>query len=292
MTFLNEMTMYCSVCGGPIISPDEVEHYKQPWLAEIVLLHQIQHKAPQDTTLPSIEIIPTRNKGGPYFIIIATGEEIIACKNPAFKDPEPEIYFPLHMQCLKILKIIAEARGLVPHEQALSKVYARLRRGLEHIFDVNVMIRPATNLGNASKYGEIWKFSELQWQSGEGSEVYEADPLEIPGLREWVVGKLESLAATSSSASVEKVGQEGAARLEGETLKHPILSYILDLDSIPGRAFQDGDWGLLVGKLSSMDVIEPLGVFEDVPLGLRNQSRIWALVDDLLDEVVEERRLG
>lgn len=108
--------------------------------------------------------------------------------------------------------------------------------------------------------------------------MYEADPIEIPELREWVVGKLEPL-ATSSSTSVE-------------TLKHPILPHILDLDSIPEPTCRDGRWDLLVGKLSSIDLIEPLGVFEDVPLGLRNQRRIWALVDDLLDEVVEERRRG
>lgn len=74
------------------------------------------------------------------------------------------------MQCLKILEMIAEARR-VPREQALSKVYARLRQDLDQIFDVNVMLRPATNLNNATKYGDIWKFNELQWQSGEGSEV-------------------------------------------------------------------------------------------------------------------------
>lgn len=66
--------------------------------------------------------------------------------------------------------MIAEARG-VPREQALSKVYAQLRQDLEYIFDVNIMLRPATNLNNATKYGELWKFNELQWQRGEGSEV-------------------------------------------------------------------------------------------------------------------------
>ncbi|KAL8662336.1 MAG: hypothetical protein Q9202_004794 [Teloschistes flavicans] len=290
MTFLDEMTMYCSVCGGPIISPDEVGYYKNPWLAEVVLLRQIQNKAPEDTIPPPIEIIPARNKGGPYFIVVPTEEEITACENPALKEPEPEIYFPLHMQCLKILEMIAEARR-VPREQALSKVYARLRQDLDQIFDVNVMLRPATNLNNATKYGEIWKFNELQWQSGEGSEMYEVDPLEIPGLREWVVGKIEPL-ATSSSASVEEAGQESSAPLDGETLKHPILPHILDLDSIPARACHDGNWALLVDKLSSMDIIKPLGVFEDMPLELRNQRRIWALVDDLLDEVVEEEGRG
>ena len=40
----------------------------------------------------------------------------------------------------------------------------------------------------------------------------------------------------------------------------------------------------------SIESIEPEGPSEGLPFGLRNLRRIWALVDDLLDAVIDNQK--
>ncbi|KAL9029524.1 MAG: hypothetical protein Q9180_007020, partial [Flavoplaca navasiana] len=124
-----------------------------------------------------IELIPARNKGGPYFIIItpssAGGEvrEVSACDIPTFTNSlNPELYFPCHENCVKIVEWIVEARGL-QREDGLRRVHDELKKQLDENIKVNITMDPVTNLGNAGKYGTLGYIQELEWRSYlEGTE--------------------------------------------------------------------------------------------------------------------------
>lgn len=125
----------------------------------------------------NIELIPARNKGGPYFIITpssARGEvrEVSACDIPTFTNSfNPELYFPCHENCVKIVEWIVEARGL-QREDGLRRVHDELKKQLDENIKVNITIDPVTNLGNAGKYGTLGYIQELVWRSYlEGTEV-------------------------------------------------------------------------------------------------------------------------
>ena len=125
----------------------------------------------------NIELIPAPNKCGPYFIITpfsAGGEvrEVTACDVPTFANSlNPELYFPCHENCVKIVEWIVEARGL-QREDGLRKVYNELEKQLDENLNRNVKFQPVTNLGNAGKYGTLGLIQELEWRSYlEGAEV-------------------------------------------------------------------------------------------------------------------------
>lgn len=125
----------------------------------------------------NIELIPARNKGGPYFIITpssAGGEvrEVTACDIPTFTNSfNPELYFPCHENCVKILEWIVDSRGL-KREDGFRRVHDGLKRQLDENIQLNAKIEPVTNLGNAGKYGTLGLIQELDWLSYlEGAEV-------------------------------------------------------------------------------------------------------------------------
>ncbi|KAL9632125.1 MAG: hypothetical protein Q9204_003922 [Flavoplaca sp. TL-2023a] len=244
-----------------------------------------------------IELIPARNKGGPYFIITPSsaggeGREVTACDIPTFTNSfNPELYFPCHENCVKIVEWIIEARGL-QREDGLRRVHDELKKHLEENIKLNSKIEAVTNLGNAGKYGTLGLIQELCWMSYlEGAEKYEADPLDIPDLNSYLEMQLPALSQTPSSQATHTDTMATPTHNLPESLKqmHPILRHLWDFEQVPET---DKRRGLvtLMNMIRSVESIEPDGPPEGLPLSMRNQRRIWALVDDLLDAVIGNKK--
>ncbi|KAL8710195.1 MAG: hypothetical protein Q9225_007329 [Loekoesia sp. 1 TL-2023] len=246
------------------------------------------------TLVADIVLIPARNKCGPYFILtIGDANEITACDIPTLANSfEPELYFPCHEHCVKITEWVAEAQGL-RREEAWRKVYEVLEIQLEKNIEMNNKIQPVTNLVNVGKYGTLWQVQELEWRSYlEGTEKYEADPLDIPHLGEYLLTQLAALSSRPSTLpqSAKNPNEEESPPSRPSTCEfpvppeqiHPILPHIWDFEQVP-EAARGSNWVTLMEWMRSIAIIEPEGVFQHVPEGIRNQRRIWALVDDLLN---------
>ncbi|KAL8896042.1 MAG: hypothetical protein Q9192_003298 [Flavoplaca navasiana] len=245
----------------------------------------------------NIELIPARNKGGPYFFITpssAGGEvrEVTACDIPTFTNSfNPELYFPCHENCVKIVEWIIEARGL-QREDGLRKVHDVLEKQLDENLKINVKIEPVTNLGNGGKYGTVGLIQELVWRSYlEGAEKYEADPLDIPDLTSFLEMQLPALSQTPSPQATHTGTVATPNHHLSESLEqmHPILRHLWDFKQVPVTD-RERSWVTLMNMIRSIESIEPEGPPEGLPLGLRNQRRIWALVDDLLDAVIDNEK--
>ncbi|KAL8773773.1 MAG: hypothetical protein Q9209_001541 [Squamulea sp. 1 TL-2023] len=289
------------------------------WLSSVLLLHkptpphnneidgQSATFAAADhlsATTDAVELIPARNKCGPYFTILPTSTfisstpvpevEITANDIPTFTNNfSPSLYFPIHTSCTEIFSWIASTRGLQP-SVAFRKVNSVLEKQLEECVEQNNKIQPVTNLMNAGKYGTLWQIQELEWRSYlPGAEKYEADPLSIPNLNEWLEIQLSDMSSKTPNSPTSTDTRPPPDQI------HPILTHIIDTSSVPVGVSSDGqesgeivaslrerNWKKLMSKLRSIDTIEN----EEIPLGLRNQRRIWALVEDLLDLSLLERK--
>lgn len=117
---------------------------------------------------PEIEILPARNKYGPFFIL-DTGEDVTACDVPTLGNQHPELFFPCHDHCVKILELVADARS--QRDEAVRHVYGVLKEQWTRYIKKNGAMRPATNLMNAGRYGKLWQYQELVWRGGEETEV-------------------------------------------------------------------------------------------------------------------------
>ena len=129
-------------------------------------------------------------------------------------------------------------------------------------------------------------------------QYYEADPLYIPNLASILLSHLSTLPSSNAlepsslinlemRESTSSDMQESHAPEEDSSyprilFKHPILPWIWDFDAVPAKEQQNKDWDHLIKQLSSIEIVDPPNVIADLPLGLRNQRRIWALIDDML----------
>ncbi|KAL8994653.1 MAG: hypothetical protein Q9169_005433 [Polycauliona sp. 2 TL-2023] len=231
-------------------------------------------------------LLPAYNKGGPYFTLLPapsspySQNDITACDHPTcFNNFDSDLHFPLHENCSKILEWVAEAKG-IEREDAWGRVHGILEKQLEYVVEINGKVQPVTNLANAGKFGtRLGHNQELVWQSyPEGTEEYEANPLEIPDLA-------DLLASAPNRAPYATTLTFTSTPSKMANLAHPILPHIMDLSPFE----KDSNWDKVMEMLSSKDIIEPREGSEmkrqvqDIPFGLRNQRRIWALVEDLLD---------
>ncbi|KAL9591765.1 MAG: hypothetical protein Q9179_007393 [Wetmoreana sp. 5 TL-2023] len=279
------------------------------WLSSVLLLHKPTPTLNNEVegqgatlaatdhlsaTTDTIELIPARNKCGPYFTVLSTptfpsGPEVEITANdiPTFTNNfSPSLYFPIHASCTNVLSWIASTRGLQP-SVAFQKVHSVFEKQLEECVEKNNSIQPVTNLMNAGKYGTLWQIQELEWRSYlPSAEKYEADPLSILNLNEWLEIQLSDISSQSPNSPTDTNTSPPPSQI------HPILTHIIDISSLPvGRlsngqesgeivaALRERAWKKLMSKLRLIDTIEN----EEIPLGLRNQRRIWALVEDLLD---------
>ncbi|KAL9593573.1 MAG: hypothetical protein Q9219_007490 [cf. Caloplaca sp. 3 TL-2023] len=324
MTFLKEMTMYCTICGGPMVQADD-DPKSQSWLSKVLLLHRSSNRngtPPEESKPPGapearILLLPAEYKCGPYFTLTnsANKKEVTACDVPTFANAfAPELYFPIHENCVKIAEWVAEARGSSP-EKTWRKIYGVLNAQLDANVEENNKIQPVTNLMNAGKYGTLWQFQELEWVGGEGAERYEADPLNIPHLSSILYSYLADLSHPDTPLPEDFDPDDESQRPRswgGEfpvppIQMHPILPHLLDFERVP-KAEKARNWVTLMRQLSSKEIIEPGGGVvgwegeilnenegategeeDGLDPGLRNQRRIWALVDDLLDAANEEK---
>ncbi|KAL8777951.1 MAG: hypothetical protein Q9213_007637 [Squamulea squamosa] len=272
------------------------------WLSSVLLLHKSTpilnneadgqgaiHAAADhlSATTDTIELIPARNKCGSYFICSPPAPEVEITANdiPTFtNDFSLSLYFP--------------------PSDAFRIVHSVFEKQLEEYLEKNIKIQPVTNLMNAGKYGTLsgkvyssdisWQIQELEWRSYlPGAEKYEADPLSIPNLNEWLETQHSDMSSqTPNSPTSTNTSPPPPSQI------HPILTHIIDISSVPVGGSSNGhesgeivaaqrerNWEKLLSQLCSIDTIEK----EEVPLGLRNQRRIWALVDDLLDLSLEEQ---
>ena len=124
-------------------------------------------------------------------------------------------------------------------------------------------------------------------------QKYEADPLDIPDLSSYLYSQLASLSADKdedfSIRSTEPSNRYFPAPSEK---MHPILPHIWDFEQVL-VAERGRNLVRLMERLRRVDIIEPERDGGDgMPLGLRNQRRIWALVDGLLDTQAEQGKEG
>lgn len=243
-----------------------------------------------------VQVLPAQNECGPFFTL-STGGEVTACDVPTLGNPTPEFFCPCHAHCIKIVELVADARSRC--DNALSHIYNVLKGQLAEHVERNHKMQPVTNLMNAGKYGTLWQYQELEWHtSDEEAEVYEADPINILNLTSSLLAHLSTLPApdlpsssqsTTDGASCSATEEPKAASSYPQTLfQHPILPWIWDFNTPLTSEQRTGNWDLLIKQISSIEIIEPGNVIADLPPGLRNQRRIWALVDDLLDTEVKE----
>ncbi|KAL8947579.1 MAG: hypothetical protein Q9222_006157 [Ikaeria aurantiellina] len=253
------MTMYCTICGGPILEASDEIDDPEHWLRDVVLLHEEEAGAVQATeepqpadqhipaqseetesANPEISFIPAKLKCGPYFLLSSTGEEVSACDAPKLGNLQP--------------KFIMKGQW-------------------KEYMEKNGSIRPATNLMNVGKYGDLWQGQDLVWMGGERMELYESDPLDIPNLQSSLLVYAKALFPINR--------RNPAPNSYPRTLfQHPILPWIWDFNAELTTEQRNYWWGIVVNQISELNIIEN---GEGLPLGLRNQRRIWALVDDLLD---------
>ena len=120
----------------------------------------------------NIEVIPAKNKCGPYFIL-STGREIAAC-DPAdlFRNRNNlGVLYPCHVKCLEIAAMSADARSQ-PYNQVIRHIYRVLTRHMRRVCEQNGTVQPHTNLRNTSKYGNLGQLQGLIWDdTEEGADV-------------------------------------------------------------------------------------------------------------------------
>ncbi|KAL8723153.1 MAG: hypothetical protein Q9225_000494 [Loekoesia sp. 1 TL-2023] len=180
-----------------------------------------------------------------------------------------------------ILELVADARA--QRDEAIRHVYSVLKDYWRKYIKKNGTMRPVTNLMNAGRYGELWQYQELVWRGGEGTEIYEADPLSIPNLKPALLSHLSTISTPNPPASPSTQAQ-CPKPYPHILFQHPLLPWIWDFNDETVTAEQQNyRWDLLIRHISSLEIIEPGKVIEGLPLGFRNQRRIWALVEDLLD---------
>ena len=178
MTFINEYTMYCAVCGGPIedlyvfnifttfLTPtfaDICDQGDQGWLSQAVLLHS-------KTEFPHTEILelPARSEGGPYFELLDTAEAITACDKSGSVVPSPRpLYLPCHTKCISVAKRAMAFQEITSHRSVECSMQ-HLWNVFQNLFDraSEKKFGPICNIYSAQTYGDIWRFQELQWQPG------------------------------------------------------------------------------------------------------------------------------
>ena len=147
---------------------------RRSWLEKVVLLHKVARSSSEqkDEAENEIEVLTAKNKCGPFFLILDSGEEVVACDVPRFEnDLDPEVFFPCHESCLRIVEMVADGRAQ-RDGGAIKHVYEILERELAVCIKVNNKVQPVTNLRNTGKYGTLWQVQELEWRSYlEGTEV-------------------------------------------------------------------------------------------------------------------------
>ncbi|KAL8711894.1 MAG: hypothetical protein Q9220_003838 [cf. Caloplaca sp. 1 TL-2023] len=286
--------MYCTICGGPVLEFSDVglnADHPESWLGNVVLLHEeevpaaspTQEPEPGEQQLPAhqemnastgskISVLPAKLKRGPYFLLTSTDEEVIACDAPKLGKMRPKLYFPCHAQCFEILQMIADHHAL-GIDEALTKVHDVLKRQWSDYIGKNGTIRPVTNLMNARKYGDLWKGQELVWRSGEEMELYETDPLDIPNLMSSILEYAKGLFPVSPFNPAPHPYPHAI-------FQHPILPWIWDFNADLTEEQGKYWWTIVIEDVSELYFLED---GKGLPLGLRNQRRIWALVEDLLD---------
>ena len=181
MTFINEFTTYCAICGGPVTDPDVrllscssrvcTDHRYQideSWLSQVVLLHS-------STEFPNKEIqeLPAKNTGGPYFELLSNFEAVTACDKSSSVVPSPKpLYIACHQKCVSLAK-----RCMASQETASKK---SVEESMQHLWLVLVKLferaseekmRPVCNIYNAQAYGDIWRFQELVWERSSDPET-------------------------------------------------------------------------------------------------------------------------
>lgn len=305
MTFINEYTTYCALCGGPIEDPD----LDRSWLSQAVLLHS-------SNEFPNTEIreFAARNKGGPYFELLKNAEPITAFDKSSSIVPSPRpLYIPCHEKCVSLAKRVMASHEAASH-RSVDESMRHMWLVLNSLFEKASKDKfgPICNIYNAQAYGGIWRFQELVWQPGNDPELraesmlFEADPEDIPDLTELCLAQLQTISvAELDSAFMEpsELPQPTNLSLEctaqsspdvwRESLVRDHFPWLWDIepDAVARKEAskppgQEWNWELLVRQLAQVTLHEPRAVLGDLPIGLRNRRRIWRLVEDILSEQV------
>ncbi|KAI4165363.1 MAG: hypothetical protein LQ342_001231 [Letrouitia transgressa] len=308
MALINEMTMYCTVCGGPIEAVGNFPRYDESpsWLADVLLLYLPSTSEANQTP----QLLRALNTCGPYFLLPTTNALVTACDNPSFENKfNPALYFPSHASCISIVKKAGVSQHL-SSDDVLQALWRAFNSQFQKICSKQSTIRPLTNLLNAGGLADLWHFRELEWRWGNpGTEVFEADPLDIPNLTATLLDNLRpvpnphvSPKRESSFSRNRQLSPEPSYTRPANSWKGDLLSigWLWDLDAelvlgkdslerdaeVAPKETNGGkggwDWELLVRQLSQPEVLEPGKVLVDMPLKLRNRRRVWTLVEDIL----------
>ncbi|KAL9608030.1 MAG: hypothetical protein Q9167_007109 [Letrouitia subvulpina] len=308
MTLINEMTMYCTVCGGPIEAVGNFPSYDETpsWLADVLLLHL----PPTSEANQTPQLLRALNTCGPYFLLPATNALVTACDNPSFENNfNLALYFPSHAACISIVKKAGTSQQL-SFDETLQALWRVASSQFQEIFSTQNKIQPLTNLLNAGGLADLWHFRELEWPWGSpGTELFEADPLDVPNLTATLLNNLRpvpdppvSPKRESSFSRNRELSPEPSYIRPANSWKGDLLSigWLWDLDAelilakdglatdaeVAPKETQDSrgawDWELLMRQLSQPEILEPGKVLVDLPLGLRNRRRVWILVEDIL----------
>ena len=139
------------------------------WQARAVLLHSATIDNPDPIVL---ELPAVRNEhgGDTQFILSSTGKQVTACDVPRVGKRSPSLYFPCHVACVKIAKIVASSTSQNTPSFSVLQGMQRLWKVLviywEAYIRVNQKAHPIQNLANAGAYGDLWHHQELEWHSG------------------------------------------------------------------------------------------------------------------------------
>ena len=102
MTPLDELTIACCICGGPIFEPDlSRDRWYPQWLAEAILLHS-------EANSSEVALLPATIIAGSNFTVSSTGDRITACEPPRFSDLKPQPYLASHERCCSIAKEVVD----------------------------------------------------------------------------------------------------------------------------------------------------------------------------------------
>ena len=127
------------------------------------------HEFPNTT----IQELPAKNTGGPYFELLSNSEPMTACDKSGSIVPSPKpLYIACHQKCVSLAKRCMASQENTSH-RSLNESMRHLWLVLVNLFEIasKDSMRPVCNLYNAQAYGDIWRFQELVWEPGNDPET-------------------------------------------------------------------------------------------------------------------------
>lgn len=178
MTVINEHTMYCAICGGPIKDPDvdnlpcyatSTWHLKSdwPWLA---FASSCCTRKASFQTAQSASFLPGTKEARTSSSWKTQKPLLHAIILAQLYHRRSHYTYHANTKCVSVAKRAMAAQEASSH-RSLDESMRHLWRVLKDLFDIasEENFGPTCNIYSAQAYGDSWRFQELVWQPGRWS---------------------------------------------------------------------------------------------------------------------------